>query len=140
MIWDPVDFFVVFDQTLFDRFYFNKPGGDGTVNERSIRSPAEWVAMAECCVGKHLPFLFKATQDHFVGILNVHPCKIAHLCSECPLLCHWADQRYPCLLTSLKILLSKCRCHMDNPGTCFGRNKSLSEYFKGVRLIFEIGK
>jgi hypothetical protein len=91
----PLSSFVVGDHLLLDGLNLNEPTVEPTINQGSLRSPAEGIAMLNGTFDKHAAHVLKVVHNLVICswlvrlVLDVHSSVLAHHRSVAPILINW---------------------------------------------------
>ena len=117
----PADVFVVGGETFMQIFYFDIPCFDGTVDERSIGTVAEWVTVSDSCLMNKFSFFFQAFDDVLVAIFaetaGVFWEFIGEIAGHIQRI---SDDINAGLFCNAEVIFTVCRCNMDETYTIIG--------------------
>ncbi|KAH3676914.1 hypothetical protein OGATHE_001404 [Ogataea polymorpha] len=123
----------------------HKPRRNRSIKQRSVGSPAEWVAVSDLGRQQNPTGGSQILDDFLVGVLNVESSKVGHFLSESSVVVDRVRRSQvliddACLGSSLEIDLTKSRCLVDNTGTGVVCDKGVAVHSEsGVfELVVEI--
>ena len=113
---NPVYSSIVANQIIFDCCHFDEPGLSCIVDQRSITSPAMWIAMLKFRCVKKQSFFFQVFQYHWICLFHKYTfirCLFCHLTFAV----YQLNKRKVISTSYLGIIFTKCRCDMNHTGT-----------------------
>ena len=118
---DPVDGVVVVDQLLLDRRHPDEPGLARIVDQRRIASPAVRILVLELRRIVQLSLLVEVAQNQRIRLLDEDAC-IRRLLRQLTLSVDKLHERKIIGLPDSAVVLTKCRCNMNDTGTICHRD------------------
>ena len=145
---NPVNGVVVADQVILHCSHLDKPGFTCIVNQWCITSPAVWIIMLKLRSIKQQSFCFQIFQYFRISALHIRI--FLHLCFGrfCSHSCKWSFRSHTSfliykfykrkvVLTSYtSIILTKCRCDMNDTGTIGHSYIIITDYIMCFLVLF----
>ena len=119
----PVDGVVVFQKLISDGGHFDEPAASCKVNERSVASPAERIAVRKFGLFEQKSLFFQLSQNHFVGVLDEKSLEVAAaICRQAPSCVDELHKRQIIRSADLSVVLAERRRDMHHAGAVGGGN------------------
>ena len=123
---DPFGCLVLLDELLLDLSNFNEPAIESTIDQWSLTSPAERVAMLHCSSTQETTLVLQVLLDLLVSFLDVDALIVGHLREELAILIdrNWGFASLDQALLDARriIILTEARSHVDDASTGISRN------------------
>ena len=141
----PVGELVVGHQAVFDGRHADEPGADSTVDQRSIGTIAEGVAVDDAGLLHQTTFRLQTSHDVVIALLDIASFVIRHLAIEVTAEVHRAGDLATQLNDAVRnthtvIVLSETGSAVDNTGTAVVGDVSVTDNAEGVRPVLEVGE
>ncbi len=123
VVGNPQDPLVELGHPVLERLDPHVPGGDGLVDERCVRAPAERVGVGDLPRVHEQVAFSKQVDEDVIRVLDVHPRNLGHLRGEPCLEIDRIDEEVDAgLLEGDEVGLPVRRCHVDEAGALAGRH------------------
>ncbi len=128
---NPVDGVVVGNELFLYGGHLDEPGLPSIVNQRSIATPAVWIAMLELWCLKELAALLQVVQNQWICILDEGAGPVG-FCGHIALGINKLYKRHIVVTANPSIVLTESRSGMYDTGTVAGSNIAIAHYVEGL--------
>ena len=132
---NPVDSIVVTDQIILYCSHLDEPGLTCIVDKRCVTSPAMRIIMLEFRCVKKLALFVKVCENHRVRFLYEYTC-VWCLFGHVTLSVYELYERKVILTSDTAVILTKCRCDMNDTSTITHGNVVVTGYEVSFFVLF----